>query len=153
VRTFPQRADSTKVVMNVGDVDHVHAVDAAAVPREEAISRAARQPADVAEVAAETEVESPSSPAESEEGHISRRPDRIVSGIYWPGPPTPVPAINEPASVVIRRPSPGLVGNPGPAVVRLVHPTSIAIRGPIRAVVGKPYLSVIRDVPPTAIGV
>jgi hypothetical protein len=55
-----------EVIVDVGDVDHVHVVDAAAVPREEAITRTARQPAHISEAAAESEANSKSSSAEAE---------------------------------------------------------------------------------------
>src|SRR5580700_7698490 len=139
--------------MNIVDVNDVHVIDSAAVPGEKAIARAARQPSDVAEAAAETEVYSPSCSAKSEEGHISRRPDRIVSGIDRSRPPAPVPAINEPASIMIGCPAPGLVGNPGPAVVGFIHPSAVAIRRPIRSIAGKPDLSVVRDVSPMAVSI
>src|ERR1700730_16949913 len=84
--------------MNVGDVDHVHTVDAAAVPREEAIARAAGQPANAAEAAAESEPKANSQPssAKAEEGDIRRCPDRVVSAVDrsrqpTPGPPPPPP--------------------------------------------------------------
>ena len=89
----------------------------------------------LAEAAAETEskANSPASSAEAEEGNVRRRPQRMIASIDRPRPPAPVPAINEPASVVIRRPAPGLVGNPGPAVVGLIHPAAIAVRRPTGA--------------------
>src|SRR4029077_4583118 len=116
--------------MDVGDVDHIHAVDTAAVPREEAISRPARQPTVAPEAAAETKtkVDTPSSPAKSEEGHICRGPDWIVTGVDRSRPPPPVAAINEPASIMVGSPAPGLIRNPGPSIIGLVHPAAVAIR-------------------------
>src|SRR5579863_247841 len=150
VRPSPQRVHAAVVVMNVVDVDRVHAIHAAAVPGIEAIAGAAGQPAYTAEAAAETEAKtnSPASSAEAEERNVSRGPKRLIPGIDRPRPPTPVPAINKPAAVVIRRPAPGLIGNPGPAVVRLKHPAPIAVRSPVRPFRGKPYGAVIWNIVP-----
>src|ERR1700693_4590159 len=139
--------------MNVVYVDHVHAVDAAAVPREEAIARAAGQPAHTAEAAAEPEskADSQSSSTETEEGDVRRRPQRLIPSIDRSRPPAPVPAINEPASVVIRRPAPRLIRNPGPAIVGLIHPAAIAIRRPTGAFRGKPHAAVVGDVRPLTV--
>ncbi len=95
----------------------------------------------------------PASPAKSEEGHVRRRPDRAISAINRSRPPAPVPAINEPAAIVIRRPAPGLVGNPGPAIVGLINPAAIAVRSPARSCGRKPDVAVIGDVAPLAVGV
>src|ERR1700722_276955 len=141
--------------MNVGDIDHVLSIDAAAVPREEAVARAARQPAHVAKAASESKphAQSPASSAESEKGHIRGRPDRIVSAVNRPRPPAPIPAIDEPASIVIWSPAPGLVGNPCPAIVRFIHPTAVAIRRPTRGFRGKPDTPIVGNVAPLTIGV
>src|SRR5579872_3804558 len=149
VRTVAQWADAAEVVMNVGDVDHVHAVDAAAIPREEAVARPARQPADASEAAADA----PAASAKPEERDISRRPQRTVSDVHRTGPPAPIAAINEPTSIVIRRPAPRLIGNPGPAIIRFKDPAPIAIRRPVRTRRRKPHVAVVRDVGPMSVGI
>src|SRR5882724_461800 len=103
--------------VNVGDANHGHAVIAPAIPRVVRIKRANGEPAHGAEtkscVVTKTDKE-----------HKSRRPQRTIVGMHRSRPPAPVTTGMEPASIVIRRPAPRLIGNPGPAVVRLPDPAA-----------------------------
>src|SRR5437868_6018004 len=76
-----------------------------------------------------TEADSKSSPPE--EAHESRAPRVGCSNPSWPPAPT-MATVPEPTSIVIRRPSPWRIVDPGPTVVRLVCPLAVAIRRPIR---------------------
>src|SRR5271169_3835249 len=86
------------------------------------------------------------STAKAEKGYVCRRPDRVVSAVDRSRPPAPVPAINEPAAIMIGRPAPRLIGNPGPAIVGLIHPAAIAIGRPTRAFRRKPHAAVVGDI-------
>src|SRR5271167_2200762 len=99
-----ERAPSPAVdvgVVNVGDVDHIHAATTMAPPRVVPIAWTDGQPADAAESAAKTktDTEAPAASAPTEEGDVGRSPDGIVSGVHGHGarPPNPVTAVNEPA--------------------------------------------------------
>src|SRR5215467_6193301 len=112
------------------------------------VPRPARQPADAIPAAEpEAEAQTPTTATKSEERNVSRRPQRIVSriGHHRTGPPDPVPAVNEPAPIVIRRPAPRLVRDPGPAIVGFPDPAAVAIgrptgiggaRSPNRTIIG-----------------
>jgi hypothetical protein len=54
---------------------------------------------------------------------------------------------------VIRRPTPRLIANPGPAVVRLPDPVAIAIRNPSHRLIRNPDIAIVRLVLPTSVGV
>ncbi|MFI5106321.1 MAG: hypothetical protein ACHP79_15470, partial [Terriglobales bacterium] len=68
-------------VVDVVDVDHIHAPTAAAPPRVKAITGADGQPANSAESATETEAHAEAAMSPTEEGDISGGPDRIVSRV------------------------------------------------------------------------
>src|SRR5207342_3646996 len=101
----------------------------------------------------DTDTEATASP--TKEGDVSRSPDRVISGVGSDraGPPDPIATINEPPSVVIRRPAPGLIGNPRPAVVRLINPAAGAVRRPARSLRGNPHATVVGDFGPHTIAV
>src|SRR5207247_387914 len=86
------------------------------IPGEERIARANREPADRAESNSESHREAGAPGAESEEGDIGWGPDRTVRRNNRPRPPEPRTGREEPAAVVIRRPAPRFIRNPGPAV-------------------------------------
>ena len=77
--------------------------------------------------------------AKSEEGDVSRRPDRTIGGEDRTRPPGPGPVPKEPAAIVIRRPAPGLIRNPRPALIRLPHPAAVAVRRPASVDLRNPY--------------
>src|SRR5579862_6056262 len=145
--------------MKVVGVVEAHSAVARAiapVPRVIPVTGTARQPADVTETKSESKTDSEANAAsESEERDVSGRPHRIVSGVsrYRPWPPRPARAIGQPAAIVIRRPAPRLIRNPGPTEIGLPHPATRAIRRPSRSHVGNPHLPVIGNRCPTAIGI
>src|SRR6185437_2299923 len=130
----------------VGDVDALEA--ATAPPRTERIAGADRQPANVAEPEADAH---PHPAAPAEEGHVRRRPHRAVVRRHGSGPPHPPRPVNEPAAVVVRRPSPWLIADPGPAPIGLPVPASVAVRRPAILVVRHPNLAVPRHLRPVAV--
>src|SRR5580698_981721 len=130
------------------EADHAETSAISAPPGEEAVTRSYRQPA---EAAPSTPPEAKAKPAsESEERYIRRRPERTVEtrAPYWSRPPRPRIPVPHPASVVIRRPSPRLVTNPRPAVVRLIGPIPVAIRSPSIRLVRHPHLPIVWSVFP-----
>src|SRR5262245_51364884 len=70
-----------------------------------------------------------------------------------PRPPHPRSAPDEPASVVIRRPAPGLIGDPRPTPIRLPHPASHLIRGPGDLLIRLPHFAVTGDIDPVPVSV
>src|SRR6202140_4933127 len=91
--------------MNIVYIYYVLPVAAAPIPREEAVTRPAGQPANASKSAAEseTQVNSPPTSTKAKEGNIRRRPKRLIPRIDRPWPPAPIPAVNEPASIMIGR--------------------------------------------------
>ena len=120
-------ADAAIDVRDVGDVHHGEARAVLPVPGEEAITRTDRQPAHRSESDGSSQVA-----AESEERHVGRRPHRPIVAVNRSRPPHPGTSIEEPAAVVIGRPSPRFVRDPRPAPVRLPDPAAVAIGGPAR---------------------
>src|ERR1700723_577890 len=114
-----------------------------APPRKQEVARPAREPA---------KSNAESRPV-SEERNISRRPRRVVANRYRTRPPCPRSAINEPAAVVIRRPSPRLAANPSPAPIRFINPAAIAVRSPIRALLRRPNAAHVRHFAPRSVGI
>jgi hypothetical protein len=143
-------------VADIRDVDYVDAIAPTPVPRMIPITRTARQPT-IPRIAAESEAEAdtPATASESEEGDVRRGPDGIVVGIVVDGtrPPDPVPAVDEPPAIVIRRPAPRLIGDPRPAIVGFIDPPAISIRCPARPRRGNPHRTIIRDLGPAAISI
>src|SRR4029077_20968940 len=129
-----------------GDVHHVHAIEAASVPRIKRIMRTHRKPSDGAKAEA-------GAVSKADEEDKRRRPNRTIAYKHRARPPAPVVLIVEPAAIVIRRPAPGLVGNPSPAVIRFPHPPSRLIRGPGSLLIRRPDVAIARDIYPVAIGV
>ena len=149
-------------IIDVGYVDVRHVDDAIAaapssIPRVEPITRSAGQPSNPAPAAAKPEAESksPAAPAKSEEGNVSRGPDRIVGWVCndRARPPSPATSIDKPPAVVIRRPAPRLVGHPRPAVVRFPNPPAIAIGSPSRVRSWNPHGAIIGNLGPRPIGI
>lgn len=148
-------AISTIVVLDVGNVCEVELIETASpsVPREERVSRAAWQPANVAET--KPNGETCSGVTEAEEGDVGRGPDRIISRVivYRSRPPAPVIVVEKPATVMVWRPAPRLVRHPGPTVVRFPDPTAVAIRRPIGRLIRLPNVAVTGNVNPLAVAV
>src|SRR5208282_4166198 len=119
-----------------------------APPGMKKVPRTKRKPADPAKAESESKTT-----AESEEGNISRSPDRTIERIpvRRTGPPTPPSVDIHPATVVIRSPAPGIIRNPGPSPIRLINPTPIAIRSPVRRHRWPPHWTVIRNFRPSAV--
>ncbi len=120
-------------------------------PRMEKVTGSKRQPTDRAEPKTKPEAKAP----ESEERHISRRPNRLIErvSVSRPRPPTPTAVDIHPAPVVIRSPAPRIIRNPGPSPIRFVHPAPVAIRSPIRWHRRPPHGAVIRNLRPRAMPV
>src|SRR6266404_5702660 len=93
--------------------------------------------------------------SESEERDIGGGPLRpiIVITMRWTRPPHPRFAIEEPASVMIRCPSPRFVRDPRPSPIRLPYPASGAIRSPVRGDGRRPDQAVVLHVEPVAVGI
>src|ERR1019366_8712186 len=117
------------------------------IPRMETVTRSQGKPADRAPAATEAETT-----AVSEERNISRRPYRAVVrvAVGRTGPPGPRSVVHHPATVVIRRPAPGIIRNPGRSPIRLIHPAAVAIRRPVGFHVWTPHWTVIRNFAPGA---
>ena len=144
---FPQRREAmVAIVMDVVYIDHIHLRVACAIPWVESVAGPARQPANTSEAAPKADSNIPAPASEPEERNIRRRPDGTIFAVHRSRPPAPVPSINKPATVVVWRPAPGLVGDPGPAVERLIDPAPISIGRPVSAPGGKPDRAVVRNV-------
>src|SRR5208282_1206174 len=152
-RAGMQRRKATAVVIAEPDLTEAPAAPSAP-PGMEMVARSERQPADSAPAETEAKAET-KPPAEAEERNIGRRPDGTIERISvdWTRPPTPTAIDIHPAAVVIRRPAPVIVGNPGPSPIRFVHPASIAIRSPARRHGWPPHRSVIRNLGPGAMAI
>src|SRR5271165_5796896 len=144
--------------MKAAELAHAYCVVPAtpsAIPRVIPVSRSARQPANPAPAAkSKPEAQAPAASSKTEKRDIRRRPDWVIPGISSnrTRPPHPATAINHPAAIVVRRPAPGLIGNPRPAVVRLIYPASLAIRRPVRIDVrGSPHRAVVGYLAPRSI--
>src|SRR5262249_27405754 len=133
-------------VRDIGHVHHVHAIEAASVPRIERIMRSYREPSDVAEP--ETRVVSKAYKEDE-----CWRPHRAIVHIDRSRPPTPVPCVDEPTSIVIGGPSPRLIRHPGPSVVGLPYPASCLVRGPRGLLIRLPNRSVPWHVNPVAVSI
>src|SRR5579859_3206049 len=132
-------------VRNVGYVHHVHAIKPASPPREEWIMRPHRKPSDRAE--AERRVVS-----EAHEEHERRRPHRPIAHKDRPRPPAPAVAVIEPASIMIRGPTPGLIAHPGPSPTWFPNPSARLIRRPTGSgVVGLPNIAIARHPYPVTV--
>src|SRR5205807_3828285 len=112
-------------VGDIHDVGHVDAIEAASIPRIEIIVRAAGQPSDRAKASPKMRMVS-----KANKEHISRGIDRAIRHIHWSRPPIPIARVDEPAAIVIWRPTPRLIRDPGPAIVGFPYPASILIRRP-----------------------
>src|SRR5208337_3195423 len=120
-----------------------------APPGMEIIARAKGKPADRAPSPTKSKAAAP-----AVERNISRRPDGTIVRISVgrTRPPSPTSVNIHPTAVVIRRPAPVVVGNPGPAPIRLIHPAAIAIRSPIGVrLIWPPHWTVIRNFRPGAV--
>lgn len=150
----PAVADVCRVA-NVRDVDHVDAAAATTPPGMEPITRADRQPANAAESATEskTDADAPATASPAEERDIRGRPNRVIRRVHSdrPRPPGPAAAINEPAAIVVRRPAPGLIRNPGPTVVGLIDPAAGAVWRPARVLRRHPDAAIVGDFGPNAV--
>ena len=62
-------------------------------------------------------------------------------------------AINEPAAIVIWRPTPRLAADPSPAIVRLIDPVAIAVRRPVRPLLRVPDAAYVRHFAPCAVSI
>src|SRR5512136_2636889 len=72
----------------------------------------------------------------------------------WTREPAPAERTKVPSAVVIREPSPGLVGNPCPTPVRTVAPAAVPVRAPTGAgIIRHPTVAVDADVNPLAIAI
>src|SRR5262249_41595490 len=105
----PYKTSAEEAAMENVKADKGKAVETESKPRTEGIKRPHRQPANRTEAHSESK-----SAAPSKKAHVSRSPDRPIPRIHRSRPPYPAGIPIEPAAVVIRRPAPGLVGNPGP---------------------------------------
>src|ERR1700693_247152 len=112
-RAAMQRSKTAAVVYV--DVGFAEAPAVPPIPRMETVTRSERKPADRTPAATKAEAT-----AVSEERDISRRPDRAIKRVRVnrTRPPCPPTVVHHPATVVIRRPAPGIVGNPGPSPIR-----------------------------------
>src|SRR4029077_3495028 len=130
IREALPAADSKRPpsIVEIVDAHKSAAATETAVPRVIPVARSTGQPANMAEAKSKSEADSDAetASAESEERNVSWRPHRIVRGIRYDRsrPPRPSAAIGHPAAVVIRCPTPGLIGNPGPTEVWLPHPAA-----------------------------
>src|ERR1700691_4744480 len=99
----------------------------------EPVARATGQPAKTAESKAEANSES--NPAKTEEGDIGGRPGRVVTRVTGnrSRPPRPAVPVDEPTTVVIRRPAPRFGGDPCPAIIGLIDPAAFPVGSPVRA--------------------
>src|SRR5262245_40311592 len=91
-----------------------------------------------------------------DEDHECWSPPTVISGEGTTRNPRPAPPVIDPTSVVIRRPSPGLVTDPCPTIGRTPNPVTVTIRRPIRVdidgvVTWLPDPSVVGCVGPIAI--
>src|SRR5260370_29694221 len=123
-RAAMQRSKTAAVVYV--DVGFAEAPAVPPIPRIETVTRPQRKPADRTPAATKAEAEAEAT-AVSEERDITRRPDRAIKWVRVnrtrpPGPPT---VVHHPATVVIRRPAPGIVWNPRPSPIRLIHPAPV----------------------------
>src|ERR1700723_1290662 len=117
-------------VVEILDGDGVEPPPKSAVPRMEPVAGSTRHPAETSE--SEAKANSEANPAETEERDIGRRPDRVVARVTddRTRPPRPAVSVNEPATIVIRRPAPGFGGDPCPAIVRLINPAAFPVGSP-----------------------
>src|SRR5258708_31872999 len=122
-------------VRNVGDVDHVYAIEAASVPGIKGIMWTHGKPSDGAKAEARTM-------SESNKEDKRRRPYRTVVNINRSRPPAPGIAIIKPPPVMVRGPSPRLIRHPSPAVVGFIYPASRLVRGPRRSLIRLPNISI-----------
>src|SRR5208337_1800604 len=107
-----------------------------------------RAPANRTETKAQSEA---GAEAEPEEGDVSRRPSGPQTPICGPRPPAPSTAPPAPTAVVVRRPAPGFIGNPGPSPIRLPRPTAIIIGYPVRSNIRSPDIAVVGRILPLAV--
>src|ERR1700722_9760179 len=152
-RPAMQRRKSTEAVkVSEAGVENSKASAIPAPPRMEPVARPDRQPSEPAPTESDAKTQSS---APSPERHISRRPERTVetSAIQRARPPRPPAPVGEPAPVVIRSPSPGLVANPRPTVVGLVGPVAVAVRSPAFRLVRHPNIAVVGNVLPIAVSI
>src|SRR6516162_161532 len=156
-------------IIYVDDVPNVDAVEPAAVPaspsstptpssppREERIAGSDRKPADGTESESDAESESEPEAAEAEKVNVCRRPDRSVPAAESddrPRPPSPGIVIEEPATVVVRCPTPRLRRHPGVTPIGLPNPRTVGIRCPAGRLRGLPHVAVAGNVVPVAVGV
>src|SRR5215472_9379826 len=137
--------------MDIRDIYNAKTATVSTPPRMEIVTWPEGEPAEAAPSApaeAETETAAP-----SPEGDVRRRPERTIPAVHRTRPPSPRTSSPHPATIVIRRPSPGLVPYPRPSVVRLIHPVSVAIRSPLTRLIGIPNVAVIVDVAPLTVGI
>src|SRR5580658_3219992 len=157
LRARVQRSNPAEAVERPKSVE-THYAEPPAVstpPREEAVTRPNRQPAKAAPSApTKTKPEAPTT-SESKERHIRWRPEWTIEtwAPHRSRPPRPRTAVPHPATVVIWSPSPRLISNPSPTVVRLIHPAAIAIGSPAIRLIRHPDLSVVWRVFPGSVGV
>src|SRR5271155_501365 len=151
----PERSKSIVDAVNVPKICGIEAAAPPAVPRVIPITRADRQPADAPKPEPKSESDTKAAASKAEERDVRRRPDWTVSRISYdrPRPPNPIAPINEPAAVVVGRPSPRLVRYPGPAVVGLINPRTGAIWRPARRYRWSPNLTVVGDFCPLSMAV
>src|SRR5437879_808604 len=154
-----QRRDSIVDVGDVGDVGDIgdvgdvydsKVIAKTAPPGMEEVARPCGQPTDGAESKPDPETHAF---AESEEGDVSRRPNRLISRVNRTGPPSPRSAPEEPTAIVVGRPAPGLIGNPSPTPIRFPDPTAISIWSPAIVGLRNPNLAVVGNFSPGAISV
>jgi hypothetical protein len=131
------------------DVGHIDIVSTpVSPPRHEGISRRERKPADIA-AAARGEGLGPTGAAPDKRHERGRISDRDRWSLRHP---VPARCINRPSPVVVRRPSPGLVADPGPAPGVLPDPAPCPVWLPPGVDSGRcPALSVARNIAPAAV--
>src|SRR5258708_30599856 len=148
-RAAMQRSKTGSVVyVDVGNVGFAEAPAIPPIPRMEIVTRSQRKPADRAPAIAESE-----STAKTDERNISRCPDRAIKRVRVnrTSPPGPSVVIHHPATVVIGCAAPGIIRNPGPSPIRLIHPAPVAIRRPVIRHIWTPDLTVIGNFRPSAV--